>query len=131
MIAIIPERLAARIDELGLTQAQVARSIGLQPPSINRLVRGKHAQTRHIFGLARAVRTSPEYLTGMTDDPDADYADHPELTPEQTEWLELFDALDAASRNSLMQIARTLVTGMNTPTINSPKPAYRGEPTAA
>ena len=99
MIAIIPERLAARMEALGLSQTAVANAIGVKPPSISRLVKGKHAQTRHIFALARAVRTTPEYLTGVSDDPDADAPAAPLERPYQAIMMQvLLPAEDALAR---------------------------------
>lgn len=126
MIAIVPERLAARMEALGLTQTAVANAIGVKPPSISRLVKGRHAQTRHIFGLARAVRTTPEYLTGMVDDPDLDAPEPPALTPGEVAWVEIYRALDERSRSALLHIARTMVTGPQ-PVVNSRRDTYRGE----
>lgn len=53
---------------LGLTQSALARAVGVKQPSIGRLIAGDTRQTRHIIELAQALRTSPEYLTGDSDD---------------------------------------------------------------
>lgn len=99
MIAIVPERLASRMEALGLTQTAVADAVGVKPPSISRLVKGKHAQTRHIFALARAVRTTPEYLTGVVDDPDDNAPPAPPERPYQAIMMQvLLPAEDALVR---------------------------------
>lgn len=87
------------MDELGLTQTAVANAIGVKPPSISRLVKGRHAQTRHIFALARAVRTTPEYLTGVVDDPDDNAPPAPPERPYQAIMMQvLLPAEEALTR---------------------------------
>ncbi len=67
MAEIVGERIAKRMDELGLSQSAVARAVGVKQPSIGRLISGDTRQTRHLMELAQALRTTPEYLTGETD----------------------------------------------------------------
>ena len=65
----IGDRIAARMAELGISQSQLARKIGVSQQAIGKLVNG-HVQTsryRHI--IARELGTTPQYLTGETDDP--------------------------------------------------------------
>lgn len=69
MAEIVGERIAKRMDELGLSQSAVARAVGVKQPSIGRLISGDTRQTRHIIELAQALRTTPEYLTGEADEP--------------------------------------------------------------
>lgn len=54
----------------GLTQAAVARDVGLSQPAIGRLISGETKETSKIIALARALKTSPEYLFGQVDEPD-------------------------------------------------------------
>ena len=68
MAEIVGERIEKRMKELGLTQSAVARAVGVKQPSIGRLIAGETRQTRHIIELAQALRTTPEYLTGDTDE---------------------------------------------------------------
>lgn len=53
----------------GMTQAGLARATSLSQQSINRLVNGGAYSSRYLHQIARALLTSPEYLTGETDDP--------------------------------------------------------------
>lgn len=68
---IIGERLLQRIEEQGLTQAEVGRRVGISQQSIARLTSGAYS-SRHLHKIARVLKTSPEYLTGEIDDPDID-----------------------------------------------------------
>lgn len=54
----------------GLNQSQLADAIGMRQPSIGRLLSGDTRQTKSILELARALNTTPEYLTGDSDEPE-------------------------------------------------------------
>lgn len=108
-----------------MTQSAVARAIGVKPPSISRLVKGKHAQTRHIFGLARAVRTTPEYLTGITDDPEDNSL--PDLTFEQRQLLACFDSMDRTDQEMLLAMAMRLAERTNPGRVHARLHSYAGE----
>ncbi|MCA0208145.1 MAG: helix-turn-helix domain-containing protein [Proteobacteria bacterium] len=61
-------RLAKRLDEIGMSQAELARRIGIKQPSIAALISGKSQTTRHLHRIARELQTTPEFLTGEDDD---------------------------------------------------------------
>lgn len=62
----IKERLAA----VGRSQADLARAIGVSPQAISKLVQGGTAETPKLYQIARFLQTTPEYLSGESDDPD-------------------------------------------------------------
>ena len=66
--AIRGDRLARRLAEVGMSQAQLARNIGVTQPSIAALISGKSKKTRHLHRIARELQTTPEYLTGERDE---------------------------------------------------------------
>jgi phage repressor protein C with HTH and peptisase S24 domain len=66
---LISERLLERRLAAGLTQSELARLVGIGQSSANRLEAGVTRNPRHIIQLARVLGTTPEYLTGETDDP--------------------------------------------------------------
>lgn len=54
------------MQDLEITQEKLAELIGVSQSAINKLCRGRTAGTKHILKLARALRTSPEWLeTGI------------------------------------------------------------------
>lgn len=127
MAVMIGNRLRARLSEVGLSQSELARRAHITQGTIGGLLSGKSRSTSHLHVIARELGTTPAYLTGEVDDPDRDAPEPPTLTHEQTEWLAVFDALDTPNRAALMQIGRTMITGMNRPTVNSPQVAFEGE----
>ncbi|KQN37028.1 hypothetical protein ASG37_05040 [Sphingomonas sp. Leaf407] len=123
----VGDRIAERLAATGLSQSELARRLHVRQSTISGLIRGEQRSSTKLHQIARELGTTPSYLSGEIDDPELDASEAPTLTSQQSEWLKLFDALDVPNRAALMQIARTMVTGMNQPTVNSPKPAYQGE----
>ena len=68
MADIIGSRLEWLIQDRRTSQSALARQIGISQPSVGRLISGETRETGKILELARALRTSPEYLIGETDD---------------------------------------------------------------
>jgi transcriptional regulator with XRE-family HTH domain len=64
-------RLIERLEAREISQIELARRLGLSQQAINRMVRGKVRTTSHLHRIARELGTTPEYLIGETDDPDA------------------------------------------------------------
>jgi len=58
-----------KMEELGLSQSELARRVGVRQPTISRLLLGEAAGSKHLHVIARELRTTPQYLTGETDDP--------------------------------------------------------------
>lgn len=54
---------------LGVSQAELARALGLSQQAVGKLVGGKTRSTSYIAGFARELRTTVAYLTGEIDDP--------------------------------------------------------------
>lgn len=64
--------VGARIDEkmkaMGLSQAELARRVKVSQPTINALIKGDNAGSKHLHRIAAELETSPAYLNGETDD---------------------------------------------------------------
>lgn len=65
------DRIKERLEALNLSQAELARRVGITQPSINHLIRKGAGGSAHLHKIARVLETTPEYLTGETDDPGA------------------------------------------------------------
>lgn len=91
---LIPERLTERRKAAGISQAELARRVGIGQSSANRLEAGGTRNPRQIIEIARALSTTPEYLTGETDDPSPQSLADSRVPfkgpqPEQTDIVEL------------------------------------------
>ncbi len=71
MPAIRPDRIRKLREELGLTQDEVAREAQCNQGHYSAIERGliPSVGARILIGLARALRTNVDYLTGTSDDP--------------------------------------------------------------
>ncbi|MET3723465.1 helix-turn-helix domain-containing protein [Sphingomonas trueperi] len=76
----IGERIDYRLKAIGISQAELARRVGVRQSTINGLIRGESRGSKHLHVIARILRTSPAYLTGETEDP---APDAPIMEPER------------------------------------------------
>ncbi|MGE4430908.1 MAG: XRE family transcriptional regulator [Sphingobium sp.] len=63
------ERIQLRLKVLGMNSSQLARSVGISPQAMRKIVTGETTNTSHIYQIAKALQTTPEYLAGATDEP--------------------------------------------------------------
>lgn len=68
--------LGARIEqrrlEIGISQAELARRVGVRQSTMNSLINGDARSSRSIVKIAQVLQTTPAYLTGDISDPDKD-----------------------------------------------------------
>ena len=118
--------MAKRIREVrakhDLTLEQVAEVVGVGRSTVRKWETGMIANMRRdkIAALAKALKTTPEYLMGWSDspypepeqkaNPAADPEKHsaPELSAEEQEAVRLIAALDPAARDHAMTLLRSL-----------------------
>ena len=75
---------------LGLNQGELAKAAGLKQPDISKIELGLISETVKILGLARALKCSPYWLTGM-DEEDKEQAAKPAYSIEGmllAKWLD-------------------------------------------
>jgi phage repressor protein C with HTH and peptisase S24 domain len=63
------ERIEERLRALDISQAELARRVGVKQPTINALIRGGSTGSKHLHRIAAELETSPAWLAGETDDP--------------------------------------------------------------
>jgi len=67
--------LGRRIEErrlaIGISQAELARRVGIRQSTMNSLINGDSRSSRSIVQIARELKTTAAYLIGDTDDPSA------------------------------------------------------------
>ena len=66
---VLGHRLAERMKELGVSQSELAKAVNISQPTVNQLLHKPGRGSKHLHKIARTLKTSPEYLTGETDDP--------------------------------------------------------------
>lgn len=105
---IIGDRIQERLDLVSMSQTELARRVRLTQPAISGLVTGSVQTSRHLHRIARALGTTPAYLTGETDDPDEGAPPEPELAHDERELVACYRALGEAQRGALLTIAMTM-----------------------
>lgn len=63
------QRLRQALEDKGLSQAALARLVGISQQSIAKLLAGQAYSSRYLYRIARELGTSVEYLSGESDDP--------------------------------------------------------------
>lgn len=125
MRMVIGDRVKERMQAAGLSQAELARRVGVSQPSIFNLIhRSKKGSTR-LHAIARELGTTPAYLNGEVDDPDLGAPPPPVLTPIETDLVDIHRGLDAQSRSALLHVARTMLAGVNAATPSNVAPATK------
>lgn len=123
--------IGARIEQrrklVGISQAELARRVGVRQSTLHSLISGKSRSTRSMRELARELGTTLEYLMGETDDPDEGAAPPPELDFADRELLESFHILAIDDQRALLQIVRSMAGRAKAPTLHAPTSGYRGE----
>ena len=72
-IEILVERLIARRRDLGITQSEAAKLIGVSQPAYQRYEAGIRTPSVQVTReIANALNTSVDYLTGYSDQTDSD-----------------------------------------------------------
>ena len=62
------ERIQQRLRAMGMNISQLARAVEISPQAMRKIVNGDTANTARIYQIAKALKTSPEYLACETDD---------------------------------------------------------------
>lgn len=62
-------RIEERRKAIGISQAELARRVGIRQSTMNSLINGNSRTSRSIVELARELQTTTTYLMGLSDDP--------------------------------------------------------------
>lgn len=95
------------MEAAGFSQAELARRVGVSQPTIFKLIHQSKKGSAHLHRIARELGTTPAYLSGETDDPQADAPDEPQLNREQRDLLAVFGVMGSADRAALLQLGRS------------------------
>lgn len=124
---IIGARVSERMRAAGISQAELARRVGVSQPTIFKLIHTSKKGSAHLHRVARELGTTPAYLSGETDNPDSDGPDEEVLSSDARELLAAFDQLPIRDRRALVQIATSLAAANDTaPSLHDKRQDYRG-----
>lgn len=74
---VIGPRILERLRATGMSEAELARRVGIRQSSINALVRGETRSSRYLHQIARELGTTTAYLLGEADGQVSDAAAPP------------------------------------------------------
>jgi phage repressor protein C with HTH and peptisase S24 domain len=75
------DRIQALLDGAKMSHAELARRVGVSTQTIWKLASGASQSSKYLHKIARELETTPEFLLGETDDPEADAP--PPATPRE------------------------------------------------
>lgn len=101
------ERIERRRKEIGISQAELARRVGIRQSTLNSLIKGNSRTSRSLIKIAWELKTTPAFLMGETEDSSIDAACL-SLSPQDRGWLDLLHDLTPRDRAAVLQLARTL-----------------------
>ena len=117
----------------GITQGQLARRVGVSQPTIFKMIHDNKTGSVHLHAVARVLETSPEYLSGDTEDQSPNTSDLT-CTAEDREWLSLIHDLNAKERNAVRQLMIALAGASlaadappTAQSVHSPQQQFRGQ----
>ncbi|WP_395391435.1 helix-turn-helix domain-containing protein [Novosphingobium sp. BL-8A] len=113
------DRIEERRKEVGISQAELARRVGVRQSTINSLVNGNSRTSRSLLKIARELQTTPAYLTGESDDPAGNLPlSDIVLSSDERDWIELLRGLEIRDRQAVLQLTRSLATSAKSPSIH-------------
>lgn len=120
-------RLKLRMEELAISQSELARRVGVSQTTIYKLVSGDGYGSKYLHKIARELSTTAAYLSGETDDPRAETPDLV-LDYQERQLIEYFSQLGRPEKDSFITIMRSVVEGPTTSqTLHSGRGAYKAE----
>ncbi len=99
------DRIKERLGAIGMKPAELVRSSGVPQSTLASIFQRDTRTTPHLMKLAAALRTTPAYLLGETDDPEAEAAEAVLSHEEQ----ELINGMRRMSREDFEAVARLVL----------------------
>ncbi|WP_242148889.1 helix-turn-helix domain-containing protein [Sphingomonas sp. BAUL-RG-20F-R05-02] len=101
-------RIEKRRREVGISQAELARRVGVSQSTINSLINSDSRSSRSLHKIARELETTAAFLAGETDDPSCDAPITRQLSASAREMLDCFEILPGEEQREVLQITRRL-----------------------
>lgn len=103
---IVGSRVKERLAAAGMSQAELARRVGVSQPTITNLIHRSKKGSAYLHKVARELRTTAAYLAGEIDDPAPDAASASEMPELDRELVELLGSLKGSERSVLVDMVR-------------------------
>lgn len=107
----IGDRIRDRLEELGISQSELARRVSITQGTVAGLIRGKARSSTHLHKIARELQTTAAYLEGETDDPSENAPPPPAAPRYQALTLQVLLPSEAALARMFEGILRVMPEG--------------------
>lgn len=119
----IGERIRMLRERHGMTLEQVGNIVGVKKPTVFKWEHGdiKSMKSSRLLQLAKALHTTPGYLMGWTDDPEAPASggggepSESDLSPEQLEAVNLLTQLTPSELQRVMGYVQAILESRSEP----------------
>ena len=99
------ERIKARMNELGMNSRELAKRSGISESGISRILTGEiDPRTKTFMKIADALRSDYTWLMG--------YGETPDQTDKSAMIVDIFDSLDDAQKEKLLNLAKAIKEGL-------------------
>lgn len=105
---LVSSRLSGRMEQIGISQAELARRIGMSQQAVGKLVHGQSRETPKLHQIAKQLRTTPDYLEGRVDDPEEDADTGQRLASDELELIDLYQRLSSSQRKAFRVLLREI-----------------------
>jgi transcriptional regulator with XRE-family HTH domain len=102
-------RIKTRLAALKISQAELVRRSGVGQSTLASIIQRDTRSSPHLLALAAALKTTPAYLLGETDDPESEFAEAA-LSFEERELIELTRTLEREDYNVVSYLIRRLAS---------------------
>lgn len=110
MQSTFAERLKEGLEAADMSQARLARLVGVERATINKYLHGKYKATQqNLYKIAVALDVSEAWLMGF----DVEKYRVSPITLEQNELIKMYTLLDGAGRTRLLAYAYQLIEKQN------------------
>jgi len=113
------------MEELAISQSELARRVGVSQTTIYKLVSGDGYGSKYLHKIARELRTTAAYLSGETDDPTVEIPQQ-HLDHDEQRWVWFWRRLDEKRQKSFVNILEAL-TGEPDATLHDQRHTYKAE----
>lgn len=122
---MIGQRIERLLRERKISQAELARRVGVDQSTINQLVKGGSRSSRYLHLIARELQTTPAFLTSETDDSELDAPTAPTISSTEQDWIDKLRGLEPKDREAVIRLTHSLANSATGGTVHSPRRDYR------
>jgi transcriptional regulator with XRE-family HTH domain len=105
---MVGQQILRRLAVVNISQAELARRVGMSQSAMHNLISGKSRSSTHIHKIARELATTPAYLTGETEDPASEGVDAPVLDVDSRVIADNLHHLRPSNRRAIAEVVRSL-----------------------